>query len=481
MNLKFYFSILFVGLCSLVSAQDKTPVTIKLKTNIANSYCLFANHFGSQKYKVDSIPLDAKGAGTFKDKKGTVKGGIYMFVFPTMGNQYVELIISGKEKNIEVTIDSADFAKVTFKNSEENDLFYSDVKYLGPYQREVSTLSEEYKTTKDTARKKFLETKLIAKEKELLNRRLNVINTKSHTFYSKILNLMRDIDVPEPTKKADGTIDSNFKYYYFKNHYWDYTDFNDDRLLYTPIFENKFKYYFDKLVIKHPDTLKKEVDYILSKVKDFNSDMGRFLLPSLLNYYANSKIMGQDALYVHIVHNYYAKGKAPWTDSATLVKMKNDADDLAPVLIGKTAPNFAVFDTTWVNYTRLYDQNKKKYKFLAFWSADCGHCKKEIPQLDSMYSKFIAADCDIFSVSTVSSDEKGENKAQLLNFLREKKFKFKTYGDPDYKMNPLFKVLYKIKGTPEYYILDEKNVIIAKKLGPEQALDFLNNYKKHNK
>ena len=360
-------------------------------------------------------------------------------------------------------------------------MFYSDVKYLGPYQREVSALSEEYKTTKDTARKKFLETKLIAKEKELLNRRLNVINTKSHTFYSKILNLMRDIDVPEPTKRADGTIDSNFKYYYFKNHYWDYTDFNDDRLLYTPIFEGKFKYYFDKLVIKHPDTLKKEVDYILGKVKDFNSDMGRFMLPSLLNDYANSKIMGQDALYVHIVHNYYAKGKAPWTDSATLVKMKNDADDLAPVLIGKTAPNFAVFDTTWVNYTRLYDQNKKKYKLVAFWSADCGHCKKEIPLLDSIYPKLLENDCDVFSVSTVSEDGKGENKAQLLNFLREKKFKFKTYGDPDYKMNPLFKVLYKIKGTPEYYILDEKNMIIAKKLGPEQALDFIINYKKHNK
>ena len=481
MNLKFYFSLLFVGLCSLVSAQDKSPVTIKIKSNITNSYCLFANHFGSQKYKVDSIPLDAKGSGTFKDKKGTVKGGIYMFVFPSMGNQYVELIISGKEKNIEVTIDSADFSKVSFKNSEENDLFYSDVKYLGPYQREVSALSEEYKTTKDTARKKFLETKLIAKEKELLNRRLNVINTKSHTFYSKILNLMRDIDVPEPTKRADGTIDSNFKYYYFKNHYWDYTDFNDDRLLYTPIFEGKFKYYFDKLVIKHPDTLKKEVDYILGKVKDFNSDMGRFMLPSLLNDYANSKIMGQDALYVHIVHNYYAKGKAPWTDSATLVKMKNDADDLAPVLIGKTAPNFAVFDTTWVNYTRLYDQNKKKYKLVAFWSADCGHCKKEIPLLDSIYPKLLENDCDVFSVSTVSEDGKGENKAQLLNFLREKKLKFKTYGDPDYKMNPLFKVLYKIKGTPEYYILDEKNMIIAKKLGPEQALDFIINYKKHNK
>lgn len=479
MNAKFTTLIAFLcfGVFSIFS-QDKTPITIKLKTNLSNSYCLLANHFGSQKYRVDSIPIDAKGVGVFKDKKGTIKGGIYMFVFPTLGNNYVELILSGKEKNIELTLDSADFNKVTFKNSEENDLFYQDVRYLAPYHREVSKLSDEYKTTKDTVRKKELEKQLIAKEKELLNRRMNVINTKGHTFYSKILNLMRDIDVPEPPKKADGTIDSNFKYYYFKHHYWDYTDFNDDRLLYTPIFENKFKYYFDKLVIKHPDTLKKEVDYILTKIKDPNSDMMRYCLASLLNDYANSKIMGQDALYVHIVQNYYAKGKAPWTDSATLVKMKNDADDLAPVLIGKTAPNFAVFDTTWVNYTRLYDQNKTRYKLLTFWSADCGHCKKEIPLLDSIYPTLLQNDCDVFSVSTVSEEGKGENIAQLKNFLKEKKLRFKTYGDPNYQMNPLFKVLYKIKGTPEYYLLDEKNVIIAKKLGPEQIVDFLINYKK---
>jgi len=142
MNLKLYISTLFIAFLNLLTAQDKAPITIKLKTNLPNSYCLLANHFGSQKYKVDSIVLDSKGNGNFKEKKGTVKGGIYMFVFPTKGNQYVEVILSGKEKNIEVTLDSNDFSNVSFKNSEENDLFYADVKYLGPYQREVSKLSD---------------------------------------------------------------------------------------------------------------------------------------------------------------------------------------------------------------------------------------------------------------------------------------------------------------------------------------------------
>lgn len=467
---------LSMGYMTLSAASDKTPITIKIKANgIKNSYCLLANHFGSNKYKVDSIPIDNTGNGVYTDKSSKIKGGIYLLVFPKNGNQYIEFIVSGKEKNIEISFDSSDFQKVSYKGSEENEVFSSDVKYLDPYSREMQKMATEYRESKDEKRKKELEEQIKAKEKELVNRRLSIINGKPHLFYSKILNLMRDIDVPDAPKNADGSIDSNFKYYYFKNHYWDYTDFNDDKLLFTPIFENKFKYYFDKLIIKHPDTIKRECDVVLSKIKDNNSDMMRFCLSTLLNDYANSKIMGQDALYVYLVNNYYAKGKAPWTDSATLKKMIYDAQDLEPVLIGKIAPNFAAFDTTLVNYARLYDMNTE-YKVLVFWSQDCGHCKKEIPVLDSLYPTLLKQGCDIFGVCTVA--ESGDNVKNWKDFIRDHKIRFKNYADPKHQMNPLFKVLYNIKGTPEYYILDRNNKIIAKKLAPDQMPDFLDNYKK---
>lgn len=478
MKLKLIFTLLIGSFISSVSAQDKSPFTLKIKTNLTNTHCFLANHFGAQKFKVDSIRIDAKGNGFYKDTKNNVKGGIYMLVFPNNGNQYLEMILSGKEKNIELSFDSSNFGDVKFKNSEENEVFYADVKYLDPYQREASKIAAEYKTETDAAKKKILENQLRAKEKELVNRRLAIINGKPHLLYAKILGLMRDIDVPEPTKDANGKIDSSFKYFYFKHHYWDYTDFNDDRMLFTPIFENKFKYYFDNLVIKHPDTLKKEVDYIINKIKNNNSDMMRYCLATMLNDYANSKIMGQDALYVHIVQNYYAKGKAPWTDSISLKKMIADAEDLEPVLIGKTAQNFNVFDTTLVNYTSLYNCNSKPYKLLVFWSPDCGHCKKEIPVIDSLYPTYLKNDCEVFSVSTVADEGKGENIALWKKFIKDNKLRFKNYADPKYQMSPLFKVLFKIKGTPEYYLLDQNNKIIAKKLAPEQIVDFLINYKK---
>lgn len=477
MKIKFLSTLFSLMVCVLAISQVKTaPFTLKIKANgFSNSYCYLANHFGKQKYKVDSILLDKSGSAYYIDKDKKVKGGIYMLVFPTAGNQYVELIISGSEKNIEIQVDSSNFANVKVLNSKENEVFYNDVKYLEPYAKEMGQLSNQYKAEADEKKKKALETQIRAKEKELINRRMSAINTFPNLCYSNILRLMRDIDIPEPTPGSDGKVDSTFKYWYFKNHYWDYTDFNDDRLLFTPIFEDKFKYYFEQLIIKHPDTIKKECDLVLSKIKNPNSDMMRYCLASLLNDYANSKIMGQDALYVYLVDNYYAKGKAPWTDSADIKKMMNDADDLRDLLIGKTAKDFKVFDTTLVNYSNLYAMNTE-YKVLVFWSQDCGHCKKEIPVLDSLYPSLLKEGCDVFSVCTVS--DAGENINLWKSFVRDHKLKIKTYGDPKYQMNPLFKVLYNIKGTPEYYILDRKNSIIAKKLAPEQMVDFLKNYKK---
>jgi peroxiredoxin len=155
--------------------------------------------------------------------------------------------------------------------------------------------------------------------------------------------------------------------------------------------------------------------------------------------------------------------------------MQYDADDIEPLMIGKVAPDFAAFDTTLVKSSRLYDM-KSEYKILVFWNPDCGHCKKEIPKLDSVYPDLLKRKTDVFAVSTIT--DKGNNIEDWKNFVKNNKLRFKNYADPKFQMNPLFLVLYHIKATPEYFILDKNNKIIAKKLAPEQMVGFIDNYNK---
>lgn len=458
---------------NIISAQKPFKLTVKAP-KLEAKYFLFANHYGKNKYRVDSVSFDNKGIAQFVDNENKVTGGIYLCIFPEKGNQYFELLISGKEKNISVEIEKDNVMRPKVKGSEENKYFYEDISFLSKYYPEVQKLKSEYKNAEKEDKKALIAEKIKKQDKILVDRRIKFASEHPNLLYSNILNMMREVDVPEPKDPKDST----FKYYYFKNHYWDYIDLNDDRLLFTPIFENKFDYYFDKMIVKHPDSIRVEVDQFLSKIKEPESNMMKHCLATLLNKYGNSKIMGQDAMYVHLVKNYYDKGKAPWVDSANLKKMVNDANDLEPLLIGKTAPDFAAFDTSLKNYKRLYDL-KSDFKLLVFWNHDCGHCKKEIPKLDSIYYDLKNEGCEIFAVSTVVDSENEVDKWK--KFIIDKKLKFNNYADPRHMLYPMFKVLYHIKGTPEYFIIDKNNKIIAKKLGISQMVDFLKNYKKARK
>src|SRR5690606_32795763 len=69
------------------------------------------------------------------------------------------------------------------------------------------------------------------------------------TLLTKIFNALKVPEVPPgPHLLPDGSVDSSFAYEYYKSHYWDDFDFQDDRLIHTPIYEGRLDEYFNKLM-----------------------------------------------------------------------------------------------------------------------------------------------------------------------------------------------------------------------------------------
>ena len=123
------------------------------------------------------------------------------------------------------------------------------------------------------------------------------------------------------------------KWEYYKNHYFDNINLVDSRLLRTPFFYNKVEDYLDKLTVQHPDSIITAVDLLLNKMKPSKENFKNFTV-IFLNKYAKSKIVGMDAVYVHIVNNYYATGDADWIEQEQLNKILENANTLKPILIG---------------------------------------------------------------------------------------------------------------------------------------------------
>jgi thiol-disulfide isomerase/thioredoxin len=269
-------------------------------------------------------------------------------------------------------------------------------------------------------------------------------------------------------------------YRFYKQHYWDGVSFADERLIRSPFFEPKLDKYFDNVLYgQSPDTLKKECDKMLA-IAARSKQMYQYLLDKFTRKYINPTYMGQDAVFVHLFEKYYANGSADyWLTDSYRKQVFDRAYSLMSNLIGEKAADLEMLDTTGVLRT-LYSVTAK-YTVVCFWDPTCGHCQKEIPQLDSFYQKkWKALDLSIYGIMVDGG------KDNWTKYIREHNLSgwfhvYQTKEMKDAEMNsgkPGYKQLFDVFQTPTLYLLDKEKRIIAKRLNPEQLDELLDNLQK---
>jgi hypothetical protein len=176
-----------------------------------------------------------------------------------------------------------------------------------------------------------------------------------------------------------------------------------------------------------------------------------------------------DAVYVHLVKNYYAKGYASWVDSVQLFKAIDDRGRiLEPLLIGKTARNIQLADTLSSCSLSVRSQ-KQVYRTLLLDSRICGHCKKEVPKLADIYHKMKkdGIDVEVYAPAIMAIEE----FKKWTDFIREHNLDWVNVADP-YRQNN-FRFEWDIQTPLRYTYLDKDKKIKAKRIGAEQIEDFI--------
>ncbi len=426
-----------------------------------------ANYFGKQLYYFDTTQVQKGGKFAFKGKRDMYKGQ-YAIVFPR--SRYFELLVA--EPNISLKTDTADFVgKMEVIESEENKLFFDYINYLGSKREEVAPIREEYDNAKKDKVKEELRQKMIDLDKAVKDYQRQFYETNKNRLAGQIVGMALEIEVPDPPKKADGSIDSTFSYYYYRDHYFELCDFKNEAIVRSPAYHNKLEYFFDKVVLQHPDTICKVLDNLVADM-DPTGDLFKYTVNYIINKYNKSKIMGMDAVFVNIADSYYLNGKAYWADSASVAKIKDRVDNLRPTLIGKKAPKMVLFDTTEKRIIDLYNV-KADYTVLFFWDPNCGHCKKAIPIMKEAYEKLKSKGVEVFAVCTELEN------ADWKKFVKEKELNWINVSDtPEYPQG--FRTTYDIFATPKLFVLDKDKKIIAKQIGAEQLEEIMEKLMKRN-
>lgn len=433
-------------------------LTFQLKQYTGGQLCL-AHYMGKSFYMADSAQINAQGVAVMKNKEA-LPGGIYIVLLP--GRQrYFEMLLDNKDQQFSVSIDTTDLInKTVFKTSKENEIFQSYNKFLSkeiaPQDRQLNAMLAKH-TAADSAAAKSLQQEL---GKKLQDFRNHIVAEHPKSLLTSIFRAMKDPEVP-PAPPGE---DSTFGYRYYKAHYWDSVNLADGRLVRTDIIEKKLNRYFTQLVAMDPDSIIAEADNIVAKTRK-DKEMFKFVVWWLTYTYETSKYMGMDAVFVHMVEKYYVSGEAYWLKDDQLNKIISRAYSMAPNLIGQQAPPLEVKDSS-LKPVSLYT-TKAKYTILVFWDPTCGHCKIEVPRLDSAFN----ASWKNKGVALIGFKTEG-TKDEWQSFIKEHKLNGWIHAwDPDAQSN--YRRLYDVYSTPVVYLLDEKKKILAKRLGVEQLSDFL--------
>lgn len=481
MLLRSFFA-LSMSLFMLASlAQDK-GYSYKFKVEgLKDTTVYLANYYGGKMYYNDTTQVNGKGE--FEFTGDTPKpGGIYAIIFPDR-QTYFELIVN--EPSFTLETKQPDLVKnMKVKGSPENEAFYKFVRRMTETQREVQRINAK-KEGKSGEELEKVEAELtqLAEENEAF--RQGFVEEHKDLFAAKVLNATRDPEVPEPPMLEDGTEDSTFQFRYFKEHYFDYVDMSDERMIRTSVLHNKIDYYIDKLTPQVSDSICSAVDYLVS----MSGDTGlifKYIVQYITNKYERSKIMGMDAVFVCMADKYYSTEKVWWLDSAQLAEILDTYETRKNLIIGQKAENIVLLDPE-ENWKGLYDI-EEPYTVLIFWDPNCGHCKKELPKLKTFYDEWKSKGVEVFAVSTEFENkdwsaflEKNELK-DWVNVsdnpeVNKNAIKYITAGNTT--LNSLnFRDYWDIFSTPQIYLLDKEKVIVGKRLAAEQLPDIIQQHQK---
>jgi thiol-disulfide isomerase/thioredoxin len=463
---------------------------IKIKINgLQDTLVILGHYLNKSMYPDDTTRIDKKGYGIFKGKS-PLPGGMYIIYLPN--TRYFEIIMDN-DQVFSLETDTSEFLKtLSFKGSDDNQVFIDFQRFIVILKAKADSIQHKINTAKNEKEKN----NLLEALKKLNESRISYIEkiNKDYPglFVSKFLKATLDITVPDPPKDKNGkVIDSTWQYYYYRNHYFDNFDIADPRMLRTPLYEDKIVNYITNVIPQIPDSIIVEIDKLIEKSRS-DSNLFRYMLITLFNYYGKSNYMGMDAVQIHIADKYYIP-ESWWSDTKFINDLKERVEKTKPLLIGKTAPDITLIHVPTDHFMKAAQDSVLKrfphigvqfnlhqiqadFLVLVFWEADCGHCKTAIPKLYEEYEKNLKSKgIKVLAVSTLFGEE---GKIKWIDFVNDRKLYDWINAWNPYSYD--FKIKYDVITTPQIYLLDKNKKIIAKKIAPEQIGEIINAYSKIN-
>ncbi len=463
--MRIFLLLLLGALVSTGLRAQKTGYQLEVSIDNYEQDSLYLGYyFGDKQYLRDTAVAQAPGQFVFAGEEA-LPAGMYLVVMAP-NNDFFQLLVTEEEQQFAVRTNREDpVASMKVEGASDNQLFYDYLHFLNKNRPLAAQINQQLsQVAAGSEQQAALQKQLEEINQQVIGQQQEIVAEHPNTMTAAIIRANQNLDMPEFEGNEEEV--QNKRWRYTQKHFFDNIDLSDPRLLRTPFLFQRVDYFVHKLQVQHPDTIARSIDYVLEKMKPAEETF-RFYLVHFLNEAARSKLVGMDAVYVHLVEKYYKKGLATWTDEETMKKIVENAEVLKPLLIGKTAPNINLQKRDG-SPIALHEVDAK-YTVLYFWRYDCSHCKKSTPDMKAFYDKFKDKGVELMAVCVKFTDE----IEGCWEYVDENETEDWLHVVDPYNRSK-YSAIYDIKSTPQLYILDEDKKILSKKIGAEQLEEVMN-------
>lgn len=449
----------FLSLIFLILFAFRLDAQINIEFEIDNyeSDSLIVGYFMMDKQLVEDTILRNEEDRFILHSEENLAPGVYLLLLQP-DNNYVQFLVNKDDSDFRIIMDYNLLSTMQYESSPDKSAFQEYVDLITAIRPTATVLRDTIDIMKSNDQDPVeFEEQLARMDDTVEEMQRNIIENYSGTTAALLLKANINIEMPEFEDTEEGTMQ---KYLHYRKHYFDNIELDNPASLRTPFFYQRVDYYLNKLTPNLPDSINQTIDSLLHWMSP-SEETFKYYLSHFLNTYAKSKIVGYDAIYVYLVDNYYSKGRAPWIDEENLLKLQDNAEKIRPVLIGRYGPDITVYDE--MNNPISISDIDYEFLVLLFWSPDCSHCKKTMPQYIDFDKRWRDKGVRTFAICSKHKDK----VKSCWEYVHEKDMLGFINGADEFHKSR-FKIKYNVQSTPKVFILDKDRKILMKNVGGDQ-------------
>ena len=222
--------------------------------------------------------------------------------------------------------------------------------------------------------------------------------------------------------------------------------------------DKKLYEYFAAIDRAGTDVQKEECDFLIETCTD--SLMRQHVAMTVYDHYVTSKVMGAEAVAIHVFDRWFATGKVAMRNSSELLAARIFAEFNRQSLVGNKAPILQMYDMDQTPVT-LFDEPSGRYTVLYFYDTSCATCKVQTILLRNLLQE---EDYPVDFIAVYAAD----NKAEWDKYVDEQfaldldRTKMTHLWDPE--LDSDFQRKYGVLQTPRMFLISPDGTILGRGL-----------------